>query len=103
MTAEILTSTKDDIQGEIFCYQALFPFDDQEVIEAEQSILACKATSDPDTMYLHEAMKEPDKADFLKAMMKEVEDQVGNGNFSIIPKSLVKNKKKILPAVWQMK
>jgi hypothetical protein len=103
MTAEILTSTKDDIQGEIFCYQALFPFDDQEVIEAEQSILACKATSDPDTMYLHEAMKEPDKADFLKAMMKEVEDQVGNGNFSIIPKSSVKNKKKILPAVWQMK
>eukprot|EP00978_Attheya_sp_CCMP212_P029448 scaffold104638_cov45-Attheya_sp.AAC.2 len=40
MTAEILTSTKDGIQGEIFCYQALFPYDDQDVIEAEQSILA---------------------------------------------------------------
>jgi hypothetical protein len=54
-------------------------------------------------MYLHEAMKEPDKADFLRAMIKEVQNQMGNGNFSIIPKCLVKNKKKILLAVWQTK
>ena len=43
-----------------------------------------KATSDPDTMYLHEAMKQPDKVQFLQAMQKEVQDQRENGNFSII-------------------
>ena len=30
-----------------------------------------KATTDPDTMYLHQAMKEPDAEEFKKAMQKE--------------------------------
>ena len=38
-----------------------------------------KATADPDTMYFHEAMKEPDKAEFLKAARKELDAQVENG------------------------
>eukprot|EP00978_Attheya_sp_CCMP212_P047242 scaffold421280_cov72-Attheya_sp.AAC.5 len=93
MTAKSLTSTKDDIEGEIFCYKSLFPHDDQEELEQEKTILAYKATSDPDTMYMHEAMKEPDKAEFLKAVQKEVRDQMENGNFSTIPRSQVKTYK----------
>jgi hypothetical protein len=30
-------------------------------------LLSYVETSDPDTMYLHQAMKEPDKAQFLEA------------------------------------
>ena len=69
----------------------------------ESTIMAYKATSDPDTMYLHQAMKEPDKDRFLQAMDKEVKDQMGNGNFSITKRTNVPVGKTILPAVWQMK
>ena len=49
------------------------------------------------------AMREPDKVEFLKAMEKEVEDQMKNGNYSIINKNDVPKLSTILPAVWQMK
>ena len=49
------------------------------------------------------ALKEPDRAQFIKAMLKEVSDQKRNGNFSIIYKSEVPKDVKVLPAVWQMK
>ncbi|KAI2509498.1 hypothetical protein MHU86_4875 [Fragilaria crotonensis] len=42
-------------------------------IEGEQHpMLAFAASADPDTMYYHEAMREPDRAEFIKAMEKEV-------------------------------
>ena len=65
--------------------------------------MAYKATSDPDTMYLHQAMQEPDKKEFVEAMQKEVRDQYENGNFSIIHKSKLPQGATVLPAVWQMK
>jgi hypothetical protein len=44
--------------------------------DLEQPLLA----HDPDTMYLHEAMKQPDKKKFLEAMRQEVAAQTANGN-----------------------
>ena len=64
--------------------------------------VAYKASTDPDTMYMHEAMKQKDKRNFAEAMQKEVEDQISNGNFTIVHKSEVPSDKPILPAVWQM-
>ena len=37
-------------------------------------IECCKAVSDPDTLYYHQAMKEPDREKFKEAMVKEVTD-----------------------------
>ena len=99
MTTEISESTKCDIQGELFCYEALFPMEEKE----EEPLLVFKATADPDTMYMHQAMKEPDRAEFIKAMEKEVKDQMDNGNFSIVLASSVPKGTTIFPAVWQMK
>ena len=99
MMTEIREVTKDDVEGKIFCLEAMFPIRE----EIDNPLMAYKATSDPDTMYLHEAMKEPDGGEFVKAMEKEVTDQMENGNFSIIPKILVPKWEKILPTVWQMK
>ena len=62
-----------------------------------------KATSDPDTLYYHEAMKEPDAAKFEDAMGQEWEGQVMNGNFQSMLKSEVPPGAKILPSVWQLK
>ena len=92
------------IPGELFCLYALFPHGAQNEHHSNNPLAAFKATaSDPDTMYLHEAMREPDRAEFLKAMRKEIDDQMGNGNFTIVPRSSVPKEKSILPTVWQMK
>ena len=44
-----------------------------------------KATADPDTLYYHKVMKEPDADRFRKAMAKEWDDQDNNNNFTITP------------------
>ncbi len=46
----------------------------------EQQLLAFKASTDPDTMYYHQAMKEPDKEQFLTAIDKECEAHFKEGN-----------------------
>ena len=61
--------------------------------------MAFKATSDPDTMYHHEAMKEPDAEQFMVAMNKEIADQCDNGNFDVVPITEVPAGTKILPVV----
>ena len=63
----------------------------------DNPLLALKANADPNTMYMHEALKEPDRAQFIKEMLKEVSDQMGNGNFLIIYKSEVPKYVKDLP------
>jgi hypothetical protein len=64
---------------------------------------AYAASKDPDTMYLHEAMKQPDKAEFLVAMDKEMQGQMDNGNFKVVHQSEVPQGASILPAVWAMR
>jgi hypothetical protein len=100
MMTEIRHDTAADIEGEIFCLQSMYPKDDSAL---QDPLQAYKATTDPDTMYLHEAMKAPDRKEFVKAMEKEWKDQLSNGNFSVIKRSEVPADKPILPAVWQMK
>jgi len=62
-----------------------------------------KMSANPDTMYHHQAMREPDHDEFKKAMQKEIDDQMLNGNFTLIKRREVPRGATILPAVWQMK
>jgi hypothetical protein len=71
--------------------------------DEESPLLAYAASADPDTMYLHEALKQPDRKQFLEAMVKEVEAQTANGNWKIVRKDEVPEDAAILPAVWAMK
>jgi Reverse transcriptase (RNA-dependent DNA polymerase) len=89
-----------DVEGEIFCYEALFP---EDRLDKSDPLMIYKATSDPDTMYMHQAMREPDRDEFKKAMVKEVTDQMANGNFSIVERTEVPKGQMIMPTVWQMK
>ena len=101
MTAELSNATASDVIGELFCFEAMFP---NYAGEPEQNPLQVyKATTDPDTMYMHEAMRQKDAAEFRKAMQKEWKDQIENGNFTVIHRSKVPEGATILPAVWQMK
>ena len=105
MVAEITTqqssSSTKQVPGEILCYSSLYPRDDEAT--NMNPLLAYKATADPDTMYLHQAMKAEDRKDFQTAMMKEVQAHLDNGNFKVIHQSEVPEGEAILPTVWQMK
>ena len=98
MLTEIDCLTRNDVQGELFCLEALYPS-----APPLDEIYAYKAAADPDTMYHHQAMKEPDADKFKDAMQKEVDDQMSNGNFTIVERRKVPRGATILPAVWQMK
>ena len=51
-----------------------------DIDDGEQHpMLAYAASADPDTMYYHEAMREPDRQEFIKAMVKEVQSHTENG------------------------
>ena len=85
MTAEMSASTSHDVEGKIFCLSAMFPKGESPDLE-DNPLLEFKANADPDKMYMHEALKDPYRAQFIKAMLNEVLDQKGNINFSIISK-----------------
>jgi hypothetical protein len=103
MTELSATATSNDVEGEIFSFQALYPDGDEQLEMDKNPLLAYKAHADPDTMYLHEALRENDKEQFIQAMKKEVEDQIANKNFTIIRKGQVPKGEHILPMVWQMR
>ena len=106
MMDENKAKTKNQIQGEIFCYAALYPTDTeghQYVLTSMNPLMAYKATSDPGSMYLHQAMKEPYRANFLTAMLQEVTDQVKNENFLVVKRNQVPKYRNILRYVWQMR
>jgi hypothetical protein len=58
-----------DVQS---CLITLNDHEDQESWN-EQHLLAFKASTDPDTIYHHQAMKQPDREKFKEAMQKECE------------------------------
>ena len=65
--------------------------------------IAFKASSDPDTMYYHQAMTAPDRQHFLSAIVKEVNDHITNNHWALIPREEVPEGTKILDSIWAMK
>lgn len=60
--------------------------------------------ADKDTMYLHQARKEPDWNKFHKAMIKELKDHTDGEHWEVIPRSQVpKGHKEVMQGVWSMK
>ena len=91
-----------EISGELMSFSTLFPCD-ATMDMPSNPLMAFKATnSDPDTMYHHQAICQPDRAQFIGAMQKEMDSQLQDGNFEIIHWSKIPNGTKVFPAVWQM-
>ncbi len=59
MSAEIKALTKDDVEGETLYLQAICPELKQQM-RTQHPLEVYKAVADPDTIYLHQAMKQPD-------------------------------------------
>ena len=91
----------NQVVEEVYAMPTMFGVDN--ALEDENYIQAFKASSDPDTMYHHQAMQEPDRDRFREAMTKEWDGQANNKNFTLMRRSDVPEGATILPAVWQMR
>jgi hypothetical protein len=89
-------------------------FDDYVSIESVFSIeLDCyehcdhpivfTASTDPDVLHYHEAMKQPDRVQFIRAMVKEIQAHTDGKNWIIVKRSSVPRGHQVLPAVWAMR
>jgi hypothetical protein len=71
--------------------------------EGPKEVFALAASKDPDTMFYHETMREPDRKQFKGAMKQDVEAHTQNKVWELIKKSAVPKGHKIMPSVWSMK
>ncbi len=92
----------DYISHEHIAFETLHMRNEENVAE-DDPIVAMKATSDPDTLYLWEAMKEPDFDKFQEAMQKEIDGHMERGNWKLRIRSSLPPNATVLPAVWAMK
>ena len=74
-------STRDKKQPEwVVAYEALVDIEDTEDLIMDAHV------RDPNTMYYHEAMREPDRDQFLQAMNKEVNTQIESDVIHLVNK-----------------
>jgi hypothetical protein len=85
-------------------YEALATYDQEW---AEHTICsdptAFAATADPDSMYLDQALREPDAKKFIEAMQNEIQAHTDNRQWEIVPRASVPKSIKVLRTVWAMK
>ena len=77
--------------------------EDYKIQDKMKDPISFAASSDPDTLYWHQAMKQPDAEEFRKAAIKEFNDHCEKKHWVIIDRSEVPPGKNVLPAVWSMK
>lgn len=83
-------------------YEAMHE-DDYTLQDNMADPIAFKASTDPDTMYYHEAISAPDKDQFLKAIVDEVNAHIDGNHWKLVPRESVPKGEKILDSVWAMK
>jgi hypothetical protein len=89
----------------LVAYESILePYDyEQEDKWCEEDLMAFKVSTDPDTMYYHQAMREPDKDKFQEAIKKECEDHFRESNYKLVDIKEVPKDAPLLSSVWQMK
>ena len=61
------------------------------------------ATSNPDTMYFDQGMREPDSDQFVHTVIKELNDHISHKHWELVPRSEVPKHIKIIPSAWSLK
>jgi GAG-pre-integrase domain len=78
-------------------------YDSTELDSSLYDPLSLAVSSDPDVMYLNQALKQPDKKQFIEAMRIEVKSHTDNKSWRVIKRSQVPSHQKVLPDVWAMR
>jgi len=84
--------------GEVLSVQSEF-----DIQDAMGDPFAFTASADQDTMYLHEAKRQPDWLNFKAAMKDEVSSHEEGGHWELVPRTSVPEGVDVLPSVWSMK
>jgi hypothetical protein len=103
--ASFISTTKQDDYKETpdeAYYDALHQ-EDYRIQDDMINPIAFLAKTDADTMYYHQAMRAPDRKQFVEAMVKEFNDHCDRGHWVIVPITEVPKGVKILDAIWSMK
>ena len=99
-----ITSFKSEIEeDEHEKYYEVMHEDDYKLQDDMLDPIAFKATGNPDDLYYHQALKEPDKEDFLKAIVTEINNHIEGNHWEMVPIEEVPKGTKILDSVWAMK
>jgi hypothetical protein len=75
----------------------------QTINPPELEVIAQKSITDPNTLYLWQARKEPDFPKFMEAMQKEIDAHTEGGHWKIIKREKLPHGATVLPTVWSMK
>ena len=98
---------QESIEQRKLVFSSIFSdIDDDEEIQHQVQMsdpTAYSASSDLDTMYMDQAMKQLDRNQFIKAMVNGVAAHTNNGHWKLILKSEVSYGTKVLLSVWAMK
>ena len=65
-------------------YKTLYKPDTGTELEDQDPLLVFAVSANTDTMYFHQAMKQPDKAQFKQAMKEEVESFDAKNNWKLL-------------------
>ena len=65
--------------------------------------IAFKATSDPDTLYFHQAMSAHDWHNFVDAIVKKINGHAEKNHWELVPLREVPKGTDILDSVWAFK
>ena len=75
-----------------------------EATHSEITAMAFAARKgDPDSLYLHEAMKAPDADKFRQAIQQEIQAHESKGHWVLVKRNELPRGVTPLPAVWAMK
>ena len=77
--------------------------DEYEIQRQMADPIAFAASADPDTMYYHQALKEPDRANFIEAMQTEVHMHTDKKHWELMRREDIPDGHDILPTAWAMK
>ena len=77
--------------------------DDYQIQDDMVDPISFAAKSDPDSMYYHQATREPDCRQFIHAMVNELNKHIVRGHWSLVPLISVPANTRILDSVWAMK
>jgi hypothetical protein len=83
--------------------QAIKYDNESEIFLDTQQVLSVAATTDPDTMYWDQAIKQEDATEFIQAAIEEIETHQQQAHWEVVPKSVVPSGTRVLDAIWSMK
>ena len=83
-------------------YEAMHQ-DDYKIQDDMEDLLTCLASSDPETMYFDQSMKEPDRQEFLNASIREVNSHCELKHWKLLLLKDFTKGQPILDYVWAMK